>query len=173
MPSLPHRAIAESVSTHRAINTQIKAQQRTRNPRPPLFHHGIPFHIFTCSSTPCRILPYRMDANAIEATKDTYMQLSPLAYKKRGNKRYTYIDIGAIWNLLSDFQNSDKKKLDPRGKTNSDIIFKKKIFSGRTRKSSKLCPTHTQQYYSFRKTGLTLDLCFGMKQTRRFFSTRR
>jgi hypothetical protein len=38
-------------------------------------------------------------------------------------------------------------------------------------KISEPCPTHTQRHLSTREIRLALDLCFGVGQTRRFFTT--
>jgi hypothetical protein len=62
-----------------------------------------------------------------------------------------------------------RKKLDPQSKTALGIMLKKNTFSRRSRKPPNLCPTHTQWHRSSRETGLALDPCFDVGQTRGFF----
>ena len=55
------------------------------------------------------------------------------------------------------------------GMTTPSHCIKKKTFSRRPRKSPNLCPTLTQRHRRPVRPSWSLDLCFGMGQTRGFF----
>jgi hypothetical protein len=66
--------------------------------------------------------------------------------------------------------NSRLKKLDLRRvRPPPRHWIKKKTFSHRLRKSSNPYLTHIQRHRNTRELKLTLDLCFDVRQTRRFF----
>jgi hypothetical protein len=64
------------------------------------------------------------------------------------------------------------KKLNPRGNTDPGHWAKEEDLLTQVVKPHKnICPTHIQWHRSFRETGLDLHMCFGVEQTKGFFST--
>ena len=63
-------------------------------------------------------------------------------------------------------QRHTSKKLDLRGYDHPRHCIKKKTFSRRPRKPPNPCPTLTQRHRRPVRTGRSLDLCFGVGQTR-------